>query len=322
MNRRQRCCLRSIGVAPALLALFLLAWVGQVEGQGPQDPTTARWQKLEEAYRLLDSGRARDAEAYFRAILAEDPKHPGAHEGLVWTYLVLREPEKAAREADARLALAPEDATWLQKWIEVVHQVPARRDEAISASRALADERPRDLKARLLLARILTGTEGRLTEAIAEYRKAVAIAPTDRTARRELARTLSWVGKHAEAIRLFDALISEDPLDAEALSSMAQIARWNGDFERANRFLQRAVTAEPGNARLKAELDGVRSHAARLRAARGGATLPLVFALMGFCILVGYVSHKVSVWTYAALILYTAGLVSMAFVWFYLAPGQ
>jgi tetratricopeptide (TPR) repeat protein len=313
--------------------------------------------RLAEGYRFLDAGRSREAEASFRAVLAADPMSLAAHEGLVWTYLKQGDLEKAGREADERLTLAPQDERWREKRIEVIHQVPGRRDEAISAARALVDARPGRLESRLLLARLLPWTNGRFAEAVAEYRKAVALAPQDVEVRRELAQTLLWEGKYGEAaaeyggavalapgdralrrglgralssagrtgeaIRVFDELIREDPRDAEALSDRAKIARWGGDFGTARRLMEQAVAAGPENPQVAAELrDELRDVAkeARLREANRDMTLPLVAFLFTFSVVLGYTRVRITNRAYAALLAYTTVLVGAWLAWLYLGP--
>jgi tetratricopeptide (TPR) repeat protein len=335
-------------VAWGLAGLALAAWGGPVAGQ----PSRAAQldAQIAEGYRLLEAGQSREAEASFRAVLTADPKSLAAHEGLVWTHLRQGNLENAGRTADERLTLAPQDERWRVKRIEVIHQVPGRRDEAIAAARALVDAHPDALEPRLLLARILSWTKGRLAEAIAEYRKAIALAPQDLKAREELAQTLLWEGKYAdaaaeyagavarapgerglrrglgrtlssagrtsEAIRLFDELIREDPQDAEALFDRAQIARWGGDFETARRLMERTAAAGLENPQAAAELRDV-ARAARLRVASRDITLPLVVLLLTCSVVLGNTRGPITGRTYVTVLGYTTVLVSAGLAWLY-----
>jgi len=83
------------------------------------------------------------------------------------------------------------------------------------------------------------------------------------------------------------------------------------------------VAAQPDNAKVRAELNDVTPQAARLRAARAYDVTPwVVFGMIGFCVVLGYVSPRVTGRTYGVLVLYTAGLVGLAVLWAYLAPGR
>lgn len=274
------------------------------------------------AYRLYDDGRLGEAEAAFQAIITGDPANLDAHEGLTWTYFKQGEIEKAAGAADARLALAPGDFQWRERRIEILHQLPARREEAIAAALALARERPGDLQAQLFLARILSWTQSRTQETVAAYRAAVALNPGSREARRGLARSLWLAGEQAEAKKRFGALIAEDDQDSQTFYEWAEIARWAGDFETADRLLRRGAAADPDNAQIRARLDEVEAQARRLTAARRGVSLPMILALVSFCVLLGTLCRRVTPGTYATLALFSLCLVCLALFWLYRFPSQ
>ena len=334
------------------LALVMLTLPSRAAARGTEtSPTVSRSDPVAEGYRLLDSGHDPAAEAYFRALLAQDPDDLRAREGLVAVYEKRGEPDKAAQEADVRLRLAPHDVAWRERWIWLVHDVPARREEAISSARAFADERPSDLGARLVLAELLSATEGRLEQAIVEYRKAVELAPWDPAARSHLAETLSWVGRLEDAVAeyrtvvilnpayregrlglartlsltgqtdearlMFDKLIAEDPQDPEALSGRAEIARWDGDYETASKLMHNVPAAKPDGA----EEHDVFRRAAQMQVARRGPILPLVLGVIAFSVLLGSLSRLISLRTYIALVAFTVGAVGLSLGWLYLVSS-
>lgn len=311
----------SLGMA-ALLILLLLPAPSRAAAGGTGLRPPGGKVDVGEAYRLYDEGRLAEAEAAFKALIAEDPSSLDAREGLTWTYVREGKKEEAARAADARLALAPGDARWRRRWIEIIQELPARREEAIDAARQLAREAPGDLDAQLFLARLLSWTPGREKETVDAYRRAVAIDPTSHEARLGLARSLSLTGRLEEAKALFDALIAENGKDAGALYGRSEIARWAGDFETANRLLRRAAAADPGDARIRAALDAVESRARELGAARKGISRPLVVAFAAFCVLIGTFSPRVTRRTYAALVGYTLLLVGLGLLWIFRHPWQ
>ena len=200
---------------------------------------------LAEAYRLLDSGRVREAQAHFSTILAEDPRSLSAREGLVWAYVKSGAREKAAAEADERLALSP-DVAWRKQWIAVVMGLPGRRAAALAAARALVRERPVDVEAHVILARVLSAREDGLRDAVDAYRDALRLSPADTTIRTRLAQTLVSSARYAEAIAEYrqvsagapDASVEEDLARAlvsagryaEAVAAYrAVVARWPHD---------------------------------------------------------------------------------------------
>jgi len=65
--------------------------------------------------------------------------------------------------------------------------------------------------------------------------------PEHTALRREHARLLRMIGRHADATRALDALISEDPDDGASLFERGLIEQRAGDLRRAQRWLERAV---------------------------------------------------------------------------------
>src|SRR5262249_22288823 len=69
------------------LAQVMLALPSLAAARGTEtSPTVSRSDPVAEGYRLLDSGHDPAAEAYFRALLAQDPDDLRAREGLVAVY--------------------------------------------------------------------------------------------------------------------------------------------------------------------------------------------------------------------------------------------
>ncbi len=67
--------------------------------------------------------------------------------------------------------------------------------------------------------------------------------PDDAPSRRERARLLRLIGRHAEATRQLDALIAEDPDDRASLFERGLVEQRAGDLRRAQRWFERAVNA-------------------------------------------------------------------------------
>src|SRR5262249_4440531 len=153
----------------------------------------------------------------------------------------------AGREADERLRLAPQDQRWREKRIEVIHQVPGRSDEAISAAKALVDANPGRMESRLLLARILSWTKGRLADAITEYRQAVALAPQDVEVRQELAQTLLWEGKYSAAAAEYKAGLDVAPGNRELRRGLGRALSSAGQTTEAIRLFDELIREDPND---------------------------------------------------------------------------
>ena len=70
---------------------------------------------------LLDAqGRSQEALPHLEAVVAARPKDADARESLVWALLHCKDLARAAKEADARVAMEPPNGPWRIKWADVV----------------------------------------------------------------------------------------------------------------------------------------------------------------------------------------------------------
>lgn len=208
---------------------------------------------VEAAYQVLSSGDAATAARMFQRILMADERNLAAQEGMVWSYMKMGDVTQAALMADKRLAMAPDDS-WRQKRLQILGQLPARRAEAIAGYREWLATHPNDATQRAQLARLLSWTPGKLSDAIDEYRRAIAQGNREHDTLLGLAQSLSWSGKLPEAAAAYDLVLVSYPEDADALLGRAQVARWTSDRGTAHRLLTRGTTAHPRDARFPAEM--------------------------------------------------------------------
>jgi len=80
-------------------------------------------------------------------------------------------------------------------------------------------------------------------EALAELRKAVSLAPADMTARVELGKTLYASGQKAEAVQILEAAVKKDPNDPAPRVTLAGYLLADGDAEGAQFQLEAAENA-------------------------------------------------------------------------------
>lgn len=97
----------------------------------------------------------------------------------------------------------------------------------------------------------LTAVDGRLAD-----------HPHELSARRDRARLLRLIGRHADATHQLDALIAEDPNDGASLFERGLVEQHAGDLRRAQRWFERAVHA-------RAEAPVARLHLAEVLYQRG-----------------------------------------------------
>jgi tetratricopeptide (TPR) repeat protein len=100
----------------------------------------------------------------------------------------------------------------------------------------------------LLLAAEAAADEGRESDAIAWYRRYVAVAPDDAIAQFNLAALCAAGGDREEAQHRLMAAIRLDPRFAEAWYNLAHLAEQAGRAETAMRHLDRALAIDPGYA--------------------------------------------------------------------------
>lgn len=94
---------------------------------------------------------------------------------------------------------------------------------------------------------IAAAHDGACDERLAGLAARLEADPDDDDARRERARLLRLIGRHAEAAQQLDALIAADPDDAASLFERGQIEQRAGDLRRAQRWFERAVNAAPAD---------------------------------------------------------------------------
>lgn len=248
-------------------------------------------QRAREPLRLareaLAAGALEDAERHFHAALdkspAPSPAHATALEGLVEALLRRGDLLQAAKVADRRLtleALEPPSTSkqtnaaatpWRRRWFFIVASVDARRGDAVAACPPLVAALPRDFEVSVTCARLLSWTDGRLDDAVKQYRHALSIEPANREARLGLARALAWSAHGEEARQEYDALLAVSADDVGALVGRAQLARWSGAASAALPDLERAVLLAPSDASAWSELAAVELALGRRDAARSSA---------------------------------------------------
>lgn len=205
--------LRAAGVYVAVALSFSGGAVGtSAPAQAPS--------QLEEAARLIESGRPAEAERILRAVLRSHPQHAGVLHLLGIAALKQERPQQAA--------------SWFRK--------------AIAAQPAFG-------AAYVNLARLLKESGDR-AGAIQVLRQGVARMPRDATLRRELATVLADQRDFAEAIRNLQAIPPAERFEGywEMLGRL-QVSL--GDFAQAEESLRRALESKPESVNLLRQLAGV-----------------------------------------------------------------
>jgi len=85
-------------------------------------------------------------------------------------------------------------------------------------------------------------------DAIAGYRRVLALRPDDLAAQVQLARLLAWNHQYAESIQTYQSALALAPDDADVLEGLAAVTEWSGKPADAAALYARLATAHPQNA--------------------------------------------------------------------------
>lgn len=206
--RRQLESLGYIGAPPAAAATAAAG-----EGSDPKQRIQVL-ASLNEAGEVLAAGRAAEAEASLRGILAIDPGNRFALRLHARSLAMLGRQEEARVGYEKLLALAGEDAEILNS----LGGIALRLD--------------------------------RLEEAEQRFRRALEVSPGDARALNNLAFILARRGQTEEAVRLLEAVVKDDPLQLDALLNLSLMRERMGQTAEAEGVLRRAREQVPGEPSL------------------------------------------------------------------------
>lgn len=93
----------------------------------------------------------------------------------------------------------------------------------------------RDPSSHIAMFRLATlrSWDNRLDEAIALFRKYVAVEPNYTEGRMALARVIAWSGDYAASIAIYDSVLTREPNNREAILGRAQTLAWANRFDEA-----------------------------------------------------------------------------------------
>jgi tetratricopeptide (TPR) repeat protein len=105
----------------------------------------------------------------------------------------------------------------------------------------------REYAARFIIARCAVNQE-KLDEAVAEYRRALAVKPDFFEARFDLAQVLDKQGKHEEAVEEYQQAVTLRPENAEAQYNLGALLMQQKHYDSARPHLEAAMAADSTNA--------------------------------------------------------------------------
>ncbi|MCS6816986.1 MAG: tetratricopeptide repeat protein [Blastocatellia bacterium] len=184
-------------------------------------------------------GAMEESLAAYGRVLAEVPQHVDALLGRARVFLQMGRLAEAEADVRAALAAAPRSEEAAELWLQML--LRARRfQEAEAWIRAHSDLPGRDRWLGDLYA-----AQGRMSEAIGAYARALAAMPHDHAVLRALAEAYRKSGKLERAVELYRQLARLYPHDADSYFWIGTIARWRGDVRAAEEAFREALRREP-----------------------------------------------------------------------------
>jgi Flp pilus assembly protein TadD len=195
--------------------------------------------RLEYATTLREQGRAADAEAVYRALLADEPGAWQALAGLGLCARLRNDRAGALAHFAAAVELAPDaDAARLELAGE--YRDAGRFDAARACLQPLLDRTPVDAQARLGLG-LIERTAGDHAAALEAFRQGYADHPDRHQFLFELAAEQRALGDFAEAERLLLRASGIDGLAGAALTQLGEMARVARQLDKALELFRRAA---------------------------------------------------------------------------------
>ena len=200
---------------------------------------------LARALSLHQAGRHAEAEAVYRAMIAQDPGRADARYLLVLLLTDTGRADEAAVEIAETIARAPSEALYhfTQGTIAMGR---AEVDLAIAAFEAALARNPAFVEAATNLALVLA-RRGRTPEAEAMHRHAAALGPLNVTAQYNLGQFLHRRGDAKAAIAPYRAALKAAPAHLPSQLNLATALRQAGDTDAAETEYRRAIAIAPAN---------------------------------------------------------------------------
>ena len=198
---------------------------------------------LDDAARLVATGRLVEAEAAYRAVVAADAQSDRAYHGLALIAFRVGKLVLAAELLESAIALAPSVATYRRDRGEICRRL-GRMDEALAEAREAVRLAPADPEAHYNHG-VASAERGDIDGAIASYRRAIALDARHGRAQNNLGTLLERRGDPAGAAEAYRAAIAIDPQHMEAHNNLGAVLSSSGDLDGARTCFERALALEP-----------------------------------------------------------------------------
>ena len=210
-------------------------------------------QAIEVAVQHHQAGRLPEAEAMCRQILAVDPQHGEALHRLGVIAFQCGQGETAVNLIERAIAANPAECVHYPNNLGLVLASLGRLDEAIASHRRAIAGKPDFPEAWNNLGNALRAV-GQLDEAIAAYRHAISLMPEYASAWNNLGSALNQQRKLDEAVSAFSRAIEIQPELVEAHANLGNAFKDRGQLNEAMASYRQAVTLSPADTVLHSNL--------------------------------------------------------------------
>ncbi len=198
---------------------------------------------LDQALALHRAGKLLEAEASYRAVLRQQPRHADAHALLGVVLEALGRPQEAVASIKQAMLLDPQ-APLFRFYLGNALLAAGDAAGAAQALRVVTQRQPQLAEAHYNLGNALKLLDDKLG-AIAAYRACLALQPAAHEARNNLALLISAQGDYAGAYRELQQVLAAVPDYIQARVNYANIADEAGDFALSYEQARLAVAQTP-----------------------------------------------------------------------------
>jgi len=138
------------------------------------------------------------------------------------------------------LAVDKLDEEEIKGLLSEAYMISGDHENAIKEYREILKRTPKDIKARISLADMLSWQK-KYDESIREYEKALEIEPDNLEIKQKLANVYSWKGDYKRAKEVLKEIIDVNPDDLDAKISLADSFSYNKEFNKAISLYKEAL---------------------------------------------------------------------------------
>jgi tetratricopeptide (TPR) repeat protein len=257
-------------------ALTLTGAYGQAKSEAEQlsrDTSNPRQVQMQLGIIALAQRHYSEAESYFQKLYHQNEQdlHPLA--GLVSTYLAQSMPDRALEVLEAEKKRSPESAG-TEALIVSTAEASGKYDLALSELQNMAAKNPKSADVQIRIAE-LQKKQGNNAAALEALQHAQQLDPNRRGVAAAMANIQEQMGKPTEAIANYRKALAQNQDDVVALNNLAYLlSEHQGDLDEALRLASTGAKKAPGNPNLQDTLAWI-----QIKKGDAAAALPILSSI-------------------------------------------